>query len=89
MGYDADFAVVDLQQEQTVSCGYLQGYADWSLYEGWRAKGWPVATVVRGEFRQRDGQIVNQPTGVRKVRSPLVSGSAASPIIAKYGSRAG
>jgi dihydropyrimidinase len=58
VGADADLAVVDLDMTKTVSAEMLGTYADWSLYEGWKLKGWPVLTMVRGRVVMRDGRVV-------------------------------
>ena len=67
-GSDADFAIVDLDKEQTVTPALLQSYADYSLYEGWKLKGWPVATIVRGQVVMRDGAIVGHPGVAQYIR---------------------
>jgi dihydropyrimidinase len=59
-GADADIALVDLNLERTVHAADLLSYADYTLYEGWRVKGWPVHTLVRGQWGMRDGQIVGK-----------------------------
>jgi dihydropyrimidinase len=38
----------------------LGSYADYSLYDGWKFRGWPVATIVRGETVMQDGRIVGR-----------------------------
>ncbi|HEV8421365.1 MAG TPA: amidohydrolase family protein, partial [Actinomycetota bacterium] len=57
-GSDADFAVVDLEQERVVTPDYMRSHADWGLYDGWRLKGWPTMTIVRGEVVMEHDQIV-------------------------------
>ena len=63
VGSDADFTIVDLDKEQTVTPEMLQSHSDYSLYEGWRLKGWPVATIIGGQVVMRDGAIVASPGG--------------------------
>ena len=53
--------MVDLDAERTVHADELLSNADYSLYEGWKVKGWPVHTMVRGRWAMRDGQIVGEP----------------------------
>jgi dihydropyrimidinase len=60
LGADADFAIVDPAFERDVRAEELGSYSDYSLYDGWRLKGWPVQTIVRGVTVMRDGQIVGQ-----------------------------
>jgi dihydropyrimidinase len=56
-GADADFTVVDLNRERVVRWEELGSYSDYSLYDGWSFKGWPVRTIVRGVTVMQDGQI--------------------------------
>jgi dihydropyrimidinase len=36
----------------------MRSHADWGLYDGWKLKGWPTMTIVRGEVVMENGQIV-------------------------------
>lgn len=62
-GSDADLAIVDLHKEQIVTPELLQSYSDYSVYEGWRLRGWPVMTIVRGRAVMEDGYVDNQAIG--------------------------
>ena len=57
-GADADFAIVDLEKERVVKAEELGSYSDYSLYDGWKFKGWPVRTIVRGVTVMDNGKIV-------------------------------
>lgn len=57
-GSDADLTLVDLQLERVVKWQELQSFADYSLYDGWKLKGWPVRTIVRGVTVMDNGEIV-------------------------------
>ena len=61
VGSDADFAIVDLDRERTVTPEYMQSAANWGLYDGWNLKGWPTKTIVRGEVVMDAGEIVGDP----------------------------
>jgi dihydropyrimidinase len=61
IGSDADFTVVDLDLEKKLKVEDLESACDYSLYEGWDIKGWPVTTIVRGEVVMKDGKIMGQP----------------------------
>jgi dihydropyrimidinase len=63
VGSDADFAIVDLNKEKIVTPDMFQSHSDYSLYEGWALKGWPVMTILRGQVVMRDGEIVGTPGG--------------------------
>jgi dihydropyrimidinase len=66
VGSDADVTIVDLNKKVRIT-DRTENYelSDFSLWEGWELKGWPVATVVRGNLVMRDGEIVGKP-GVGK-----------------------
>ncbi len=56
-GSDADLAIVDLNLEKTVTPEMLQGYCDYSVWDGWKVKGWPTMTLRGGDVIMKDGQI--------------------------------
>lgn len=56
-GSDADLVIVDMNLEQTVTPELLQSYSDYTIYDGWKLKGWPVLTMVRGRVVMEDGQV--------------------------------
>ena len=58
VGSDADLTLVDLQKERVVRWQELESYADYSLYDGWNLKGWPVRTIVRGTTVMDDGKVI-------------------------------
>jgi len=61
VGADADLTLVDLERERVVNHAELGSYSDYSLYDGWKLKGWPVATIVRGSPVMEEGRIVGAP----------------------------
>ncbi len=71
VGSDADFTVVDLDRERVVNPAELGSYADYSLYEGWTLKGWPVRTIVRGMTVMQDGKLVGKPGYGKYLRRSL------------------
>jgi dihydropyrimidinase len=62
-GSDADLTIVDLDLEKTVTAELLQSYSDYTIYEGWKLKGWPVTTIVRGKIIMEDGQVASDALG--------------------------
>jgi dihydropyrimidinase len=58
IGADADLTLVDLGKVREVQWQALESYADYSLYDGWKLKGWPVRTIVRGVTVMHDGTVV-------------------------------
>ncbi len=80
VGADADFTLVDLHKERVVRWQDLESYADYSLYDGWKLKGWPVKTIVRGLTGMDNGKVVG-PQGHgrylwRRLGQPPVLGKA-------------
>jgi dihydroorotase len=61
-GADADLVIVDLNAENVVSNSELVTKAGWSPFAGRVLKGWPVATLVSGEFVFNAG-LFGAPTG--------------------------
>jgi dihydropyrimidinase len=63
-GSDADLTIVDLDLEKRVTPELLQSYADYTIYDGHRLKGWPVMTMVRGRLvMEEDGQVDSKALG--------------------------
>lgn len=55
VGADADFAIADLKTEKTISHSMFHSACDYSVYEGMKAKGWPVYTISRGDIIVENG----------------------------------
>lgn len=60
VGSDADFAIVDLDLEQRVKPEMLKSKSDFTIWDGWNLKGWPVMTILRGEIIMKDGMITGK-----------------------------
>jgi dihydropyrimidinase len=61
VGSDADLTVVDPDLEREVTWAGLASFADYSIWEGQRLRGWPVLTISRGRVVARDGHFVGEP----------------------------
>jgi len=72
-GSDADIVLVDLKQEKKVSSELLDGFSDYSVYEGWMMKGWPVKTLVRGSIVSEDLKVIQKPGYGKFVSRPTSS----------------
>jgi dihydropyrimidinase len=62
-GSDADLTIIDLDLQKTVTPNLLQSYSDYTIYDGWKLRGWPVMTIVRGNIVMEDGQVANEALG--------------------------
>ena len=58
VGTDADLVVFDPELEVVVGHEILHGHADYSPYAGTTVRGWPISTMVRGEWVVRDRELV-------------------------------
>ncbi|MBI2863846.1 MAG: amidohydrolase family protein [Chloroflexi bacterium] len=69
VGSDADLTMVDLDKEAEVSIERLHYISDYTPFEGWRLKGWPVLTILRGSIIAEDGEVVGRRGGGRFIPS--------------------
>ena len=58
---DADITLIDLKKEQKVTSDLFGGFSDYIVYDGWKLKGWPVKTIIRGQTISEDFQVVGKP----------------------------
>ena len=63
LGYDADFTVVDLKAERTITNDWIASRCGWSPFDGAKVTGWPVVTVIRGRPVMRDDEVLGDPAG--------------------------
>ncbi len=63
VGSDADLAIIDLDKEQVITSELLLAAQDFTPFEGYAVKGWPVMTIRRGELMYRDGAVLGGTTG--------------------------
>ena len=50
--------IIEIQNEKIESkCG-------WSPFNGFKFKGTPVATIINGKIKMKDGNIIGDPEGV-------------------------
>jgi dihydroorotase len=62
-GYDADFTLVDLRAERVIEESWIASPCGWTPFAGYRCKGWPVATIIRGLIVMRDDEVLGTPRG--------------------------
>jgi len=56
-GMDADFVVVDMKKEGIINPGEFKTKAKYSPFEGFKVKGMPIMTMVRGNVVAENGEI--------------------------------
>jgi dihydroorotase len=63
VGYDADFTVVDLKREETITNKWVASRVGWTPYDGVKVRGWPVGTIVRGARVMWDNELLSPSRG--------------------------
>lgn len=59
-GSDGDIVIIDPEREITLSQNMLHSNVDYTAYEGFKLKGYPVLTLSRGEIIAKDGEFTGQ-----------------------------
>ncbi|MBV9356688.1 MAG: amidohydrolase family protein [Chloroflexi bacterium] len=57
IGADADLAIMDLRSTRRIRREDSPSITDYTPFEGYEARAWPYATVVRGRVVYREGQL--------------------------------
>jgi dihydropyrimidinase len=78
-GSDADLVLWDPEVERTIMLDDLHHAGDYSPWEGWRVRGWPVTTVLRGRVVVAEGRLLGTPGDGRFVRRTLGADVLARP----------
>ena len=60
VGADADIALIDLEKEAIVPENPPYSGSDFSPWAGWRLKGWPVLTMLRGKVIAEEGRVIGE-----------------------------
>jgi dihydroorotase len=63
VGYDADFALVDLVASREITDQMMANKSGWTPFAGKTVTGWPMATIIRGEAVMRDGEVLGKAIG--------------------------
>ena len=63
LGYDADFTIVDMAARRLIRAEDQASRCGWTPFDGFEAKGWPMATIIRGQIVMRDGEITTPGAG--------------------------
>lgn len=60
VGSDADIAIIDMNKCAKATLERLHSSAEFSVYDGWEIKGWPILTMLRGNIIMEDGEITGK-----------------------------
>ncbi len=81
VGSDADLAIWDPDAERTIALDDLHHDSDYSPWEGWQVRGWPVATVLRGKVVVENGELLGSPDDGRWLPRRLDPAIASGPAV--------
>jgi len=63
VGYDADFTVVDLKKEMTITNKWIASKCGYTPFDGMKVTGWPTHTIIRGHLVMQDDTVVKPSSG--------------------------
>jgi dihydropyrimidinase len=61
VGADADLTIIDPDADGTIQVADHHGIAGWTLYEGWKSRGRPWMTLLRGQVLLNQGRLEQKP----------------------------
>ena len=61
--YDADFTIVDMNKIIEIKNEKIESKCGWSPFDGYKFKGTPIYTIINGEIKMKDGEILGEPSG--------------------------
>lgn len=62
-GYDADFTIVDMKAERTITNDWIESRCGWTPYDGVKVKGWPAGTIIRGRQVMWNDELIGSAGG--------------------------
>ncbi len=62
-GFDADFTIIDLNKVIEIKNEKIESKCGWSPFDGYKFKGTPVATIINGEIKMKNGKLLGDPSG--------------------------
>lgn len=63
VGFDADLTIVDLRMEKRISNEWIYSRCGWTPFDNMKVKGWPIATILKGQLAMKDDQLIGSPIG--------------------------
>ena len=61
--YDADFTIVDMNKKILIKDENIESKCGWSPFNGMEFKGTPMATIISGKIKMKEGKILGDPEG--------------------------
>lgn len=63
VGMDADFTIVDMKQQHTITDDWIESRSKWTPYNGQTVTGWPKGTIIRGQRVMWEDEIIGTAIG--------------------------
>ncbi len=63
VGNDADFTVVDLKKEVTITNNWIASKCGYTPFDGMKVTGWPTHTIIRGKIVMQDDTVITPSSG--------------------------
>lgn len=63
VGSDGDLTIVDMKKESVLKAENLHSKSKVTPFDGWKVKGMPICTIVRGKVVMKDGKLVGTHSG--------------------------
>ena len=67
---DGDITIIDMDKEAIIDANSLHSKNKPTPWNGWKVKGVPICTIVRGHIQMRDGEPVGKPIG--RMQKPIL-----------------
>ena len=61
--YDADLTIVDMNKTIEIKNEKIESKCGWSPFDGYKFKGTPIYTIINGEIKMKDGEILGEASG--------------------------
>ena len=61
--YDADFTIVNMSKKITIKNENIESKCKWSPFNNVEFKGTPIATIIAGKIKMKEGKILGEPDG--------------------------
>ncbi|MDA9726264.1 dihydroorotase [Candidatus Pelagibacter sp.] len=61
--YDADFTIIDMNRNIEIKNKNIHSKCGWSPFDGYKFKGSPVYTIINGDIKMKEDEIIGDPTG--------------------------
>ncbi len=62
-GFDADFTIVDMNKKILIKNENIESKCGWSPFDGYEFKGTPISTIINGQIKMKESQILGEPEG--------------------------